>query len=88
MKEMGHPLHHLVTPEMSHYSLSPSNMSPNSSSASSVAPSERLRRYDSLLPHPRPFTVKEVQQRIEDNPDLDVGVLHNLIKGIRTYPSQ
>jgi hypothetical protein len=73
---------------MSHYSISPSNNSPTSSRASSMALSERLKCYDSALPSPRPFTIEEVQQRVEGNPDLDVGVLHNLIRGIRTYPSQ
>jgi hypothetical protein len=73
---------------MSHYSLSPSNNSPASSRASSVALSERLRHYNSAVPSPSPFTVEEVQQRVEGDPDLNVGVLHNLIRGIRTYPSQ
>jgi hypothetical protein len=73
---------------MSHYFLSPSNNSSNSSRASSVAPSERLRCYNSLLLNPRPFTVEEAQQRVKDNPDLDAGVLHNIIRGIRTYSSQ
>jgi hypothetical protein len=73
---------------MSHYSLSPSNNSLTSLRASSVAPSERLRHYNLALPSPGPFTIKEVQQQVEGNPDLNMGVLHNLIRGIRTYPSQ
>jgi hypothetical protein len=75
-------------PKMFHYSLSPFNNSLNLSRASFVALSERLRHYDSSLPNPRPFTIEEAQQRVEDNPDLDVKVLCNIIRGIRTYPSQ
>jgi hypothetical protein len=73
---------------MSHYSISPSNNSPSQSRESSVVPSERLRHYDSLPPNPGPFTVKEVQQKVKDNPNLDARVLHNIIRGIQTYPSQ
>jgi hypothetical protein len=53
-----------------------------------MAPSERLRCYNSAVPSPSPFTIEEVQQRVEGNPDLDMGVLRNLIRGIRTYSSQ
>jgi hypothetical protein len=88
VKGAGHLLSHPISPKMSHYSLSPFNNSPASLRASFVAPSERLRRYDLVIPSPRPFTVEEVQQRVKGNPDLDMGVLCNLIRGIRTYPSQ
>jgi hypothetical protein len=88
MKEENHLLLHRNTPTMSHVSVSPSNNSPASSRASSMAPSKRLRRYGMAIPSPGPFTIKEVQQRIQDDPDLDAGVLQNLIRGIRSHPSQ
>jgi hypothetical protein len=73
---------------MSHLSISPSNNSLASSRASSMVPSKRLRRYGSAIPSPGPFTVEEVQQRVKNNPNLDAGVLRNLIRGIRSRPSQ
>jgi hypothetical protein len=88
VEEKGHLPSHRNTSTMSHISLSPSNNSPASSRVSSMAPSKRLRRYDSVIPSPGPFTVEEVQQRVKSNPDLDAGVLQNLIQGIRSYPSQ
>jgi hypothetical protein len=88
MKETSHLLPHPAILKMSHYSVSPSNNSPTSLRASSMAPSKRLRHYNLALLSPRPFTIEEVQQRVKGNPDLNVGVLYNLIRGIRTYPLQ
>jgi hypothetical protein len=88
VKRASHLLPHPTSPKMSHYSLSPSNNSLALSRASSMAPSERLRHYDLVIPSPGPFTIEEVQQRVKGNPDLNVGVLRNLIRGIRGYPSQ
>jgi hypothetical protein len=53
-----------------------------------MVPSKRLRRYGSAIPSPGPFTVQKVQQRVEDNPNLDAGVLRNLVWGIKSHPSQ